>query len=138
VGTGLSPREGWRNDEEGPAHRAHRDPDPARGGSSAVRDIAFGYGGLELEYINRPGKLLHFTLYGLVGAGGVTLPTVLSEGDAVFVAEPKANLILNVAPVMRIGVGAGYRWVTGTNSIYYDSSDLSAGTIDLTLFFGKF
>jgi hypothetical protein len=103
------------------------------------RDIEFGYGGLELEYINSSSKVLHFTLYGLLGGGGVTLPATVPElDDAVFVAEPKANLVLNVASAMRIGVGAGYRWVTGTNSRYYGSGDLSAAMIDLTLFFGKF
>jgi hypothetical protein len=103
------------------------------------RDIDFGYGGLELEYINSSNKVIHFTISTLVGGGGVTLPNIVPDAaEAVFVLEPMANLVLNVAPVMRVEVGVGYRWVTGTNSVYYDSSTLSSVSGGIALLFGKF
>lgn len=103
------------------------------------RDLEFGYGGLELEYIYGSHRLIHFTMATLIGAGGVSLPNnPPDEGEAVFVLEPRANLVLNVAPVMRVGVGMGYRWVTGTNSEFYDSASLSTGFAGIELLFGRF
>ena len=34
--------------------------------------LNFGYGGLELEYIIQSDKLMHFTVYTLIGAGGIS------------------------------------------------------------------
>ena len=35
-----------------------------------VRQLHMGYGGLELEYVNRSHELIHFSVQALVGAGG--------------------------------------------------------------------
>jgi len=52
------------------------------------RDVEFGYGGLELEYINNSDGLIHFTLQGLVGGGGLTTRVQgIYESEAVFVLE---------------------------------------------------
>jgi hypothetical protein len=91
------------------------------------REIEFGYGGLELEYINRSNNLVHFSIYTLIGAGGVTF--LFGNTDTVFVLEPAINLMLNVTEFFRIGAGGGFR---------LSNDDLSAPFGALTFKFGSF
>lgn len=58
--------------------------------ASDNRAVAFGYGGLELEYINRSGKPLHYSVYTLVGGGGVK--PLFGDTDGVFVVESSASV----------------------------------------------
>jgi len=103
------------------------------------RDVEFGYGGLELEYINSSNSLIHFTLQGLVGGGGLTTRVQgIYESEAVFVLEGGANLMLNVTPYFRMGFGGGYRWVTDVDIVILSSADMSAPYGALTFKFGKF
>jgi hypothetical protein len=102
-----------------------------------------GYGGLILEYVHLSRKLIHPTLAVLVGAGafGYHYRTWLYDGDVsdeFFVMEPELNVMLNVSEHFRIGLGASYRWVTGTNLVGIDDSDLSNLCGNLTLKFGTF
>jgi hypothetical protein len=76
-------------------------------GSLTGRDIEFGYGGLELEYINSSHKLLHFTIYLLVGGGGLSGNIVQEE--SVFVLEPALNGELNVTKYFRVHAGARFQ-----------------------------
>ncbi|KPK55771.1 MAG: hypothetical protein AMS21_13295 [Gemmatimonas sp. SG8_38_2] len=99
------------------------------------REVEFGYGGLELEYIKNSDKLVHFTIYALVGGGAVVyLDDVV---DGVFVLEPAVNLIVNVTQWFRLGVGGGYRFVEGANSDL-SNKELSAPVGVLTFKFGSF
>jgi hypothetical protein len=103
------------------------------------RDIEFGYGGVEIEYINSSDDLLHFTIYTLIGAGGIGLPNIEpDEAEAVFVFEPMFNLVINVSAALRIETGGGYRWVSDTNSPYYSNEGMSAFTAGFSFLFGKF
>ncbi len=103
------------------------------------RDVEFGYGGLELEYINNSDGLIHFTLEGLVGGGGLTTRVQgIYESEAVFVLEGGGNLMLNVTPFFRMGIGGGYRWVTDVDTVILSSADMSAPYAALTFKFGKF
>lgn len=101
-----------------------------------VRDLEFGYGGLELEYVNSSDELIHFTVYLLIGGGGLSGTTVNEE--SVFVLEPALNGELNVTDYFRLHAGAGFRWVSGVDSPGLDSSDLSAFYAQVTLKFGTF
>ncbi|MCH5377686.1 MAG: hypothetical protein JJ992_27325, partial [Planctomycetes bacterium] len=84
-------------------------------------------GGVELQYINSSDDVLHFTIYMLVGAGGIGLPNIEpDEAEAVFVAEPMGSLVLTLSQAVRLEMGAGYRWVSDTNSQYYDNAGMSA------------
>ncbi len=103
------------------------------------RDIEFGYGGFELEYINSSNSLIHFTIQGLVGGGGLTTRMqYVYESEAVFVMEGGANLMLNITPYFRIGIGGGYRWVTDVDIIILSSAAMSAPYFSMTFKFGKF
>lgn len=97
--------------------------------------IEFGYGGLELEYINSSDNVIHFTVYTLIGGGGIS--TDIGE-DAVFVLEPSVNAELNITTYFRINAGAGYRWVSGVDTPGLSTSDMSAFVGQLSLKFGAF
>ena len=116
-------------------------------------NLVFGYGGLELEYIGRPNKLVHYSMYMLVGAGGISNSVYEEddyeyyddnnhynhiEDDAVWVVEPALNVTLNVTSFFRVSAGAGYRYVGGANLTGTSNSDLSNTTFNLTFRFGKF
>lgn len=100
------------------------------------RDIEFGYGGLELEYINRSDNLIHFTVYLLIGGGGLS-GTIL-EDESVFVAEPALNGELNITSFFRLNAGVGYRWVAAVDNPGFDDSDFSAVYGQITAKFGAF
>ncbi len=100
------------------------------------RDVEFGYGGLELEYINSSDELLHFTIYLLIGGGGLT--TNLTDGETVFVLEPAANVEFNITTYFRLNLGAGYRLVAGVDTPELEDNDLSALNGVVTLKFGSF
>ncbi len=107
-------------------------------GSCFLREIEFGYGGFEFEYIGLWDRVAHYSLQLLIGGGGVTLPLRGFSADAVFVAEPAARLELNVTKWFRLNLGAGYRFVSGVDLSALENSDLSAFTGVLEFKFGSF
>ncbi len=89
-------------------------------------DLVFGYGGLYLEYINKPQSMVHFSGNCLFGFGGSALADrrdYLHNGHdydydgnhepwaAYFVLEPALAVEFNVTSFFRIGVEASYRIV---------------------------
>ncbi len=115
-------------------------------------DLVFGYGGLELEYIGRPNNLVHYSMYVLLGGGGISNSVYEKDhdgykdhdhynnidSDVVWVVEPALNVTLNVTSFFRISAGAGYRYVTGANLAGTSNSDLSNTSFNLSFRFGKF
>ena len=99
--------------------------------------VQFGYGGVELGVVAASNSLVHFTVAGLVGGGGLTLGAP-GPADAVFVLEPQLDLVLNVTPYMRFAAGGGYRWVTGVDWFPMTDADMSAWQVSLALKFGRF
>lgn len=110
--------------------------------------INFGYGGVELEYIIQSDRLLHFSVYTLIGGGGVSYRNSLWDddywddwdvpSDAFFVFEPAANVELNIISFLRINVGVSYRFISGVELDDLKNSDLAGPSAILTLKFGKF
>ncbi len=105
-------------------------------GRCRTREIDFGYGGLELEYIGSWDRVIHYSLQLLVGGGGVTRFNFSS--DPVFVLEPVANMEVNITKWFRINAGGGYRFVSGAGSGPVGNSELSAPFGNLELKFGSF
>ncbi len=103
-----------------------------------------GYGGLEIELIGDSDRLIHYTFSTLIGAGGVSLRRSgvhhgdSENSDAFFVAEPTATVILNITAFFRIGLGAGYRFVAGSDTRGITDSRLRGPTGTLAFLFGKF
>lgn len=101
-------------------------------GSSLDTNInfAFGYGGLELEYLINANSLVHATVLAHIGAGGFTVYRGGGMGNdwdgdnlynaACFVFEPAVNAEVNILSWLRLQVGAGYRLVTGIDYTYTD------------------
>jgi len=107
--------------------------------------LGFGYGGLLLEYIFSPRKLVHGSIQCLIGAGGVSYSEEWSCGedyswqsDAFFALEPAASLMLNLHKNVRAGIGASYRYVADVEFEDFTDSDLSGGTAHILIKFGVF
>jgi hypothetical protein len=124
-----------------------------RNASSTLRDsrgrapiVEMGYGGLTLGYSPEPMKLLHLSFQTLIGGGGLTydvedIAGMRSEdapADGFFVAEPSVQGELNVARFFRVGVGAGYRFVSGASLDGLRDRDLRGASAALTLKLGRF
>ncbi len=109
------------------------------------RRLTFGYGGLEIEYINRWDRLMHWSAMVLIGAGGVGYRRSDAMGggdvgnaDDVFVVEPAVQANLNVTKFFRISAGVSYRYVTGVTTPATTNEKLSGANGVLTFRFGKF
>ncbi len=116
--------------------------------------VQFGYGGVMLEYIFMPAKLVHFNVQVLVGGGSVSYQNnyysnvVYAERgygghygpyDAVFVAEPAVHVELNMTDWFRIVAGGSYRYVSGVSELTgIGNSDLSGVSGTIALKFGTF
>lgn len=105
--------------------------------------LQLGYGGLVLERVFMPRRMMHGSLSLLIGSGSVNMHESMhrddrSETEVFFVLEPEASLEINVVRFFRFCPGIGYRWLAG-DSRYLDSDwDISGWTGNLTFKFGKF
>ena len=104
--------------------------------------LTFGYGGIELQYFERPLKLLHLTFSTLIGGGGAEYRqgggSQLTSSSAVFVVEPGAGIALNVSKKLRLSLTGGYRFVNGVDLSGLSNEDLSGPAAALSLEFGRF
>jgi hypothetical protein len=108
--------------------------------------IHFGYGGLELEYIIQSDEIVHFSIYSLIGAGGVNLSNDFDEdwdgdeygSDSFFILEPAVNVEINVVSFFRINAGVSHRFISGVNYYQISNSDFDGFSGVLALKFGKF
>lgn len=114
-------------------------------GPNGERYLNFGYGGVELEYISQPSRLIHFSYMTLIGGGGVSwrdenmrAGTVNPESDSFFILEPEVNVTLNITPYFRLSAGVSYRYVSGSHSAVSSNPDLSGPSGVITFRFGKF
>ncbi|HDQ45821.1 MAG TPA: hypothetical protein ENN17_10055 [bacterium] len=100
------------------------------------------YHGFELGYIWNSDRVAHCTADLLVALGSVGYKAQGSgkkwNRDLVAVIEPTVQLELNVVRWMRIGLGAGYRFVTAIDLEGLSSGDVSGPTGVLTFKFGRF
>jgi hypothetical protein len=86
--------------------------------------LYMGYGGLLLEPVIAYRSPVHITLPIIIGAGGAgygyngSLPedfdpfTYHNDAQAFFVVEPGIELEFNIIPLVRLGLGASYRYTT--------------------------
>ena len=108
--------------------------------------INFGYGGLELEYIIQSDRLVHFSIYTLIGAGGVNYRDKYYNdwynwdfhSDEFFVLEPALNVEVNITSFFRINAGASYRYISGLSYNDLSNEDFSGFSGVLTFKFGSF
>ena len=90
-----------------------------------------GYGGLVLEPILFPGKVVHITFPILIGAGGISYIqsdyddwyNYYEDSQAYFVIEPRIEAEINLVKYMRIGAWISYRYTTNIYLKYYESGN---------------
>jgi len=115
--------------------------------------IEGGYGGLTFEYTLFPQSLVHLNIPITIGAGGFTyvdaqnpIGAVNPAGSQAFFAmEGGAELEINVAKFMKVGLGASYRSVSGTSFLnqnneqeIINASILNGMNYGIVLKFGRF
>jgi len=119
---------------------------PENGKNGETLYYQMGYGGLVLEYVNNSRQLTHYTFSTLIGAGGLSYTYKMGKGDwpfdyaedTFFIIEPEINVELNVSSHFRVGLGVGYRWISGLDLKGITDQDLSGVSANLTFKFGSF
>jgi len=120
-----------------------------RGEAGTMLNIEGGYGGLYLGGILFPNEVVHLTIPVLFGAGAFHIvdkqyfPTSFDkeyvlESTAFFVVKPSAQLEVNITQFLRVGVGATYRLIKGSDLRNISDDDLTSwgGTFSIRL--GRF
>jgi hypothetical protein len=110
------------------------------------RKLVVGYGGLILEYINNPFKIVHISGGVLIGGGGAGYAYRYdyyddwnsNNTDAFFAMEPNLGLELNIATYVRAELGISYLYTSGIELPDTDDEDVSGPTGYLALKFGAF
>ncbi|SFW15133.1 hypothetical protein [Chitinophaga sancti] len=113
--------------------------------------LNFWYTGLAVEYTHNTDQLIHWTAGALVGGGAVARRNKETfnlddneykyhtyDRSGLFVAEPFANIELNVTSYLRLDLGATYRFVQGSNTPNISNGDLSMASFHFGIKAGKF
>lgn len=115
--------------------------------------LQFWYAGLMAEYTHNSHKLVHWSVGGLLGGGGVGRREGdwhdrwddndhdgdgWYDGSGFFVAEPFAGIEVNLTPWLRINAGGSYRLVAGSDTPGISDSDLSGPSFKFGIKAGKF
>lgn len=108
-------------------------------------EMDFGYGGVTLEVITRPSRLVHATIGVLLGGGTVSVwpddlrPRSRNRNDDTFsVVEPQVTAELNVTRWFRMGAQVAYRAAIGADTPRLVKNNLSGVSGGLVLKFGSF
>ncbi len=115
------------------------------GGTPQRGEMDFAYGGLTLDVITRPSKLVHVTYGVLIGGGAVSVwpdnlrprhPT--SSGDPFGAIEPRLGIELNLTRSARVGLSGGYRFTYGSEIDGLVNNDLNGSSGSIVFRFGRF
>lgn len=109
-----------------------------------------GYGGMYLEYILMPNKIVHLSFPVLVGAGGLlyaetsaasaggNFEETIITNTSFFVVEPGVEVELNVVRFMRVSAGISYRYTKGVELPNTPTNAFNSLSGSISLKFGKF
>jgi hypothetical protein len=110
-----------------------------------------GYGGIYIEPIVMPNFPVHISFPILLGAGGVSYVTedmnwdhnMIEDTEAFLIAEPGAELELNLTRNFRLAIGTSYRFTTPFNvgtslETEVNSKALQGFSFMMTFKFGRF
>lgn len=110
-----------------------------------------GYGGLYIEPILMPNYPVHLSFPILLGCGGISYVTenwnfdhnMIQDSEAFLIAEPAAEIELNLTRNFRLAIGTSYRFTTpfdvglsGTPTV--SSKALQGFSFMMTFKFGRF
>ncbi|SFO56055.1 hypothetical protein SAMN05428949_5756 [Chitinophaga sp. YR627] len=108
------------------------------------------YTGFVAEYIHNSDKLVHWTAGALLGGGGVGRRdknrwenddwdhNSVYDQSGFFVAEPFANLEVNITKFLRLDVGASYRYIAGSSTAGITDGKIGGPSLNIGLKAGKF
>ncbi|PSL32160.1 hypothetical protein [Chitinophaga ginsengisoli] len=121
---------------------------PAVNANAQKEYLNLWYTGFVAEYIHNSDKLVHWTAGALIGGGAAGRRNKnWWDGDdhdhtydnhGFFVAEPYANVELNITKFLRLDVGASYRYVGGSNTTGITDGKLGGPSLNIGLKAGKF
>lgn len=109
-----------------------------------------GYGGILIGAAIAPKELIHLSFPLILGAGSLevvdknfftnNLPDseFTIENTIFFVVEPGIEIELNISNYFRLGFGATYRYVTGTELVNVSDEDITGAAGMISLRFGRF
>jgi hypothetical protein len=110
-----------------------------------------GYGGLYIEPILMPNFPVHLSFPLLLGAGGISYITedmdydhnMIEDSEAFLIAEPSAEIELNLTRRFRLALGASYRFTTPFDVGMSGSPTVSSRALEefsflMTFKFGRF
>ncbi len=115
----------------------------------------FAYSGIQLKYLIKPNKAIHFGFSGRVGPGQIKVDDdyyYSYMSDLVGVFSPQVDLEMNIMPRLKLNLGVGYRYVfdvtekkfdSNNNGLkdkrYFESNDFNTpyGTLNLVFVVGK-
>lgn len=113
--------------------------------------LNYWYTGLAFEYIHNSHKLLHWTAGTLIGGGAAGRLDKnrwdddwdhdrdhVYDNHGLFVAEPFANIELNITKFLRLDIGASYRYVAGSNTTGITDGKLGGPSVNVGIKAGKF
>lgn len=105
--------------------------------------LELGVGGVILEAVFMPKKLVHGTASLLIGGGSINMHRGRhgNDNDEVenfFALEPELNLEINVLRFFRFCPGVSYRWIVGDSRFLDSDWDISGLSGNLMFKFGKF
>lgn len=120
-----------------------------RGTAGNMLNIEGGYGGLYLGGILFPNEVVHLTVPVLFGAGALHIvdkqyfPTSFDkeyvlESTAFFVVKHSVQVEVNITQFMRIGVGATYRLVRGSDLRNISDDELTSWGGTFSIRVGRF
>ena len=102
-------------------------------------EYGMGYGGLMGGYLWDGNGKISLNFYVLGGYGGISEEgkDIENENGDFWFVRPAAEVDFRITHWLRIGVGGGYRWVTGSDISTLDDSDISSPFGSITFRFGN-
>lgn len=109
-----------------------------------------GYGGVLVGFTVAPRELIHLSVPILFGAGAFEISDddffvnnpadseFTVENSVFFIVEPGLELEFNITKYFRIGAGASYRYITGTELLNLEDDDVTGFTGTISFRFGRF
>ena len=110
-----------------------------------------GYGGFYIEPIVMPNFPVHLSFPILLGAGGISYVTdnwdnhnnMIEDTEAFLIAEPGAEIELNLTRYFRLALGTSYKFTTPFNIGLPNSPDVNSDSLKgfsflMTFKFGRF
>ena len=109
-----------------------------------------GYGGVLIGLTIAPRELIHISVPIVLGAGALEVADedffvnnpadseFTVENSTFFIAEPGLELEFNITKYFRLGAGATYRHIAGTELVNVKDEDLRGFTGMLSFRFGRF